>query len=199
MSLPSRFHSTTFPCCELTSNNTTYLSPGISRLIPEEESVSLQERRAVIHRTTKCHPFSWYMQRVGGDIVVPTDRLRVFGKLRTRTGYCTRGVADDSQELDMVLCRPHMYDAALMFEFDSTGALRTRMRCVQPHTGSYVASMQKCNDGERAQRWEHRSDGRLVNAAFPDMCLQHVTEYGHHAKLVPCSDDRIQEWAFIKL
>ena len=138
------------------------------------------------------------MTRVTGDVVVPTAGVRVFGKLRTRTGYCTRGVADDYQELDMVHCRPHMYDAALMFELSADGALRTRGRCVQPHAGSHVASLQVCVAGEPAQQWKHRADGRLVNDAYPGRCLQHVTEYGPRAKLVPCSGDRIQEWAFIK-
>ena len=181
-----------------------YSVSGVSQAMEDRERQSLRTRRAELRSVTgECHPFSWYMQHMGGDLVVPTDRVRRFGKLKALSGYCVHPAATSSiGAVELVLCRPHMYERQLIFELDSAGILTnldgSQARCLRPDDVGHRLRLRECDVRDPRQTWTLFDDGRLTNRALQDLCLTHVRSPTHHATLQACRGEREQQWTFIK-
>lgn len=64
---------------------------------------------------------SRYLNHVAKEVLIPSDNFEKFGKLKTKAAYCLK--ASSEVDIEMVLCRHHMYDRNMMFEMDKNGVI----------------------------------------------------------------------------
>ena len=70
---------------------------------------------------TESNELLRYLNHVAKEVLIPSENFEMFGKLKTKAAYCLR--ASSEVDVEMVLCRHHIYDRNMMFEMDKSGVI----------------------------------------------------------------------------
>lgn len=175
--------------------------PGMS----DPAKSSFQTRKSYLKRFVQCKAFSWYIQNVAADLVVPSVDSQQFGKLRARTAYCIRGTGSPGlKPVTLEHCRPNFYDAEMMFDWNQESQLVNSGNCLELGLDNSLVFV-TCQADKKRQTWEYIPNQHVKSRARDDMCLTHVTtspapgQYEHELAVKKCADNnRHQQWSFVK-
>ena len=177
---------------------------AISADMDESESQSFRTRRMYLKKQVTCYSFRDYLKATVSDLQIPPDDARYFGKLKSKTGYCIKynDGGDTLQNVQMVHCRPHMYEGDMLVTLDTKGRLKMGSNCLDLLSNTEVQFV-KCDKRRNEQQWVLTGDGLFKNAVNNQLCLKHTTEpgtsYKHYLATNTCiTDDRTLLWEFIK-
>lgn len=184
-----------------------YQQGGISSVMSEDESRGLELRRGYLRKhTTGCKDFNWYLSSVATDVFPPSSEMKKFGKLRTKTNYCLRQTSDGGSDLEMTLCRQHMYERLMTFEWNNEGWIFKGDECLTAVDVDERVELQACEEGNQQQVWRLDEASRFSPLTSAHECLTQVTERDessldlfHYPKLRPCgeAEERMQSWEFL--
>ena len=182
-----------------------YKQNAISADMDESESQSFRTRRMYLRKQVTCDSFKDYLKQTVNELQIPPDDARFFGKLKSKTGYCLKhntGV-DILAHVDMVHCRPHMYEIDMLVTFDTKGRIKIDNNCLDLLSATDVQFV-RCDKKRNEQTWILTGDGLFKNGVNNQMCLKHETVqdgtgYKHYLAVKECiADDRTLLWEFIK-
>ena len=160
------------------------------------ERHSLDIRKAYLRKSVTCKNFNWYLNNVAQDLIVPSDKVALFGKVKSATGHCLRSLSDESEAVDLVLCRPHVYDISMIFEMDIEGRILMGERCLQEDSKGNVVLLE-CNDRDSQQQWMYNKENQIVSKEVRSKCITQIPD-AYYIKLDICDQSRYQTWTFIK-
>jgi len=180
---------------------TAYRIKEIDAVEPESEKQNRVSRQKYLSRTTQCQDINWYLREAAPQVLRVPLQSRHFGKLRAATGYCLHGQAKHDGTGQLTVCRPHMYEANMVWNLDVRGRLSHEDKCVENDSGQ--ALIKKCQEKPvNTQIWARRPDGQMQSFVDNSLCLTHeAAEDGSHKLILlecPVEDDRSTEWSFIK-
>lgn len=183
-----------------------YQQGGMSSQTSEDESRAIELRRGYLRKHfADCKDFDWYLSNVASDIFPPSSDMKRFGKLGAKTNYCLRQTSQGTSELEMTLCRQHMYERSMIFEWNHQGWIFKGDQCLTALGADEGVALQPCQDGNQHQIWR-QEDSKLSPMTSAHECLTQVTErdetnldLSHYPKLRPCgkAESRMQTWEFI--
>lgn len=175
-----------------------YSQGEVSNKLTTTEKNSLNIRQAYLRKTVTCKDFSWYVNNIVPDLIIPSKEMAHLGKIKGETGHCVRSVSDDTDELDLVLCRPHVYNTDMIFELTKAGFLRIGERCLGSSSQDKV-QLAECIDGNLEQMWNYNRHKQLASTEVRTKCLTQGTGTSYHLKVDKCdSENAYQRWSFVK-
>ena len=181
-----------------------YKQNAISADKDETESQSFRTRRMYLKKQVTCDSFRDYLKHAVNDLQIPPDDARYFGKLKSKTGYCIKLNEGDNtqQRVQMVHCRPHMYETEMLVTFDTKGRIKQGSNCLDLLSKVEVQFV-KCDKRRNEEQWILTGEGLFKSAINNQLCLKHATEQDtvskHYLTVNACiPDDRTLLWEFIK-
>lgn len=187
-----------------------YKQASISDRLSEESLKGIKYRKDFFQQNKlQCKDMAWYLENVAKEVIAPSDNFVFFGKLKAKTAFCLRMRTE--VDVEMVLCRHHVYEPLMMFEMNSYGFIFKDSSCLTVDSSGQdtgvvnKAVLAACQDGTEDQMWNLQDD-HLVLASIPTLCLTQANnrdektgELVHYAQLMKCEsgEARNQTWEFI--